>query len=57
MTQTYQSQLANLQRSLNLKVDQNRDLSFNSPLSNRDFRAPLTFQNPFYSRFSIKLEF
>jgi len=27
MTQTYQSQLANLQRSLNLKVDQNRDLA------------------------------
>jgi len=27
MTQGYQSQLANLQRSLNLKVDQNRDLA------------------------------
>ena len=38
-------------------IDQNRDLSFNSPGSNLDFRAPLVFQNPFYSRFSIKLEF
>lgn len=38
-------------------VDQNRDLSFNSPGSNLDFRAPLIFQNPFYSRFSLKLEF
>lgn len=38
-------------------VDQNRDLSFNSPGSNLDFQSPLSFQNPFYSRFSVKLEF
>jgi outer membrane receptor protein involved in Fe transport len=38
-------------------IDQNRDLSFNAPGSNLDFRTPLSFQNPFYSRFSVKLEF
>ena len=51
-------------------LDQNRDLSFQAPGSNLpmtlenppnpgagDFLSPLTFQNPFYSRFSVKLEF
>jgi hypothetical protein len=48
--------------------DQNRDISFAAPGSNtavditglpgaNDFLNPLAFQNPFYSRFSVKFEF
>jgi len=38
-------------------VDQNRDISFSTIGSNKDFRNPLTFQLPFYARFSLRLEF
>ena len=38
-------------------VDQLRDISFSAPGSNSDFLKPLAFQNPFYARFSVKLEF
>ena len=38
-------------------VDQLRDISFSAPGSNSDFQKPLAFQNPFYARFSVKLEF
>jgi hypothetical protein len=38
-------------------VDQNRDLSVNFANSNPDFQRPLTWQRPFYARFSVKLEF
>jgi hypothetical protein len=38
-------------------IDQNRDLSFQAPFSNTDFRSALNFQNPFYSRFSLRLQF
>jgi hypothetical protein len=48
--------------------DQLRDLSFQPPGSNtatdilgdpgaNDFRTPVGFQNPFYARFAIKLQF
>jgi hypothetical protein len=37
--------------------DQNRDLSFQAPFSNADFLTPLNFQNPFYGRFGVKLQF
>jgi hypothetical protein len=48
--------------------DQNRDISFAAPGSNtavditgvpgaNDFLRPLAFQSPFYSRFSVKVEF
>jgi hypothetical protein len=38
-------------------VDQNRDLAVNFANSNPDFQRPLTWQRPFYARFSVKLEF
>ncbi len=38
-------------------VDQNRDLSVNVANSNPDFQRPLTWQRPFYARFSVRLEF
>jgi hypothetical protein len=38
-------------------VDQNRDLSVNTAGSNPDFQQPLTWQRPFYARFSVRLEF
>jgi hypothetical protein len=38
-------------------VDQNRDLSVNVAGSNPDFQTPLTWQRPFYARFSVRLEF
>jgi hypothetical protein len=38
-------------------VDQNRDLSVNTAGSNPDFQTPLTWQRPFYARFSLRLEF
>jgi hypothetical protein len=37
--------------------DQNRDLSFQPSFSNKDFLTPLNFQNPFYARFGVKLQF
>src|SRR5262249_23842686 len=37
--------------------DQNRDLSFQPPFSNKDFLTPLNFQNPFYARFGVKFQF
>jgi hypothetical protein len=38
-------------------ADQNRDLSVNVANSNPDFQKPLTWQRPFYARFSMKFEF
>ena len=38
-------------------VDQNRDISFSTIGSNLDFRNPLSFQAPFYARFSVRWEF
>jgi hypothetical protein len=38
-------------------IDQNRDLSFQAPFSNTDFRTTLNFQNPFYARFGLKFQF
>jgi len=38
-------------------IDQNRDLSFQPPFSNTDFRSAINFQNPFYARFSAKFQF
>jgi hypothetical protein len=38
-------------------VDQNRDISLGLANSNPDFRNPLTFQAPFYARFSVRWEF
>ena len=38
-------------------IDQLRDISFSAPNSNSDFQKPLQFQNPFYARFAVKLEF
>jgi hypothetical protein len=38
-------------------IDQNRDLSFQAPFSNTDFRTPIDFQNPFYGRFFMKFQF
>ncbi len=40
-----------------ITVDQNRDLSFKAANSNQDFTKPLSFNNPFYARFSVKMEF
>lgn len=37
--------------------DQNRDLSFQAPFSNTDFQSITGYQNPFYSRFSVKVQF
>ena len=33
------------------------DLAVNFANSNPDFQRPLTWQRPFYARFSVKLEF
>src|SRR4029079_10961952 len=38
-------------------VDETRDISFSSIGSNVDFRNPLSFQAPFYARFSVRWEF
>src|SRR5262249_17317339 len=38
-------------------VDQNRDLSVNVANSNPDFQKQLSFQQPFYARFSVKVQF
>jgi hypothetical protein len=37
--------------------DQNRDLSFQAPFSNTDFRSITGYQNPFYARFAVKVQF
>jgi hypothetical protein len=38
-------------------IDQNRDLTAQPPNSNFDFQHVLNFQNPFYGRFSARLQF
>lgn len=37
--------------------DQNRDLSFQAPFSNTDFQSITGYQNPFYARFAVKIQF
>jgi carboxypeptidase family protein len=37
--------------------DQNRDLSFQAPNSNTDFQSITGYQNPFYARFGVKVQF
>jgi len=40
-----------------LTVDQSRDISGQAANTNADFRQPLTYQRPFYARFSVRFEF